>query len=934
MTNETAIARNDMKLIPFLYRTILIVLVAAVLLLLPSPSTALTISPQLRAKLEAAGAWDEFAHTFAGWQQQLASQPSSINLQNVLAKATTAGAQKTIRVCVLLVDFSDNPSSGGAQSNTTPASVEQILFSQGATQYGSMTDFYLENSYGQLLIDGDVFGWFRMPLTYAQYTGNNNGMQTAEPNARTLTKDAILAADPTVNFAPYDNDGDGFVDAVFIVHAGPGAEETGNVNQIWSHRWNTTLPVTTNDARKVYNYIAVPEEVLGGALRVGVCAHEFGHILGLPDLYDVNQASNAPGLGNWSLMAGGTWNNNQRTPAQFDGWCKHVLDSLHGCFGKTIEVTGNLSNVVLHAAVSDSIRYRIKVPGGSGREYFIVENRQKIGFDTYIPGSGLMILHCDDNLPGSNNQLLYGHWRVSLEQADGANHLENNVNDGDANDLFPGQESNYTEWTNLTIPGTASWYGTPHQISVWDIRHDLNGKTITCNLDVAYSRTNLVLQSSSFSDLNSGNGNQIFDKGETIQVAYSFKNYWKSATGVKVSLRSTTPGISMVNGTVIVGTVTSEQTVNSTTPLSFLISPNITPINADFAIDIISTNPPDTFTTNYRKFVGGVEILVVDADDSPALEDRSSFVRNALDSLYVPYAYWDIGAQDTPGASELSYRYIIWYTGNARTNPALTINSSEIAFLRNYLDQGGRLYLSGQGIADRLAQTADSTFARDYLGVRYLSDYVPLDAQGVAGNPVGDNLRLRIRGGNGASNQIDCDVLEILPGADRAFDFAVGSTLYGAAASIYSRPNGSRVVFSSFGLEAVASNMTAQGYNTRSEFLQRVLSFLDDNVSTDADDDVDVRPLPFDFQLGQNYPNPFNPTTQISFTVSPRAAGQPLTLDIFNVLGQHITRLRDEVAQSGTQVFEFDAGGLSSGIYFYRLRVGSESATRKMILSK
>ena len=112
------------------------------------------------------------------------------------------------------------------------------------------------------------------------------------------------------------------------------------------------------------------------------------------------------------------------------------------------------------------------------------------------------------------------------------------------------------------------------------------------------------------------------------------------------------------------------------------------------------------------------------------------------------------------------------------------------------------------------------------------------------------------------------------------------------------------------------------------------MAFLEDNVSTDADDIVDVRPLPFDFQLDQNYPNPFNPSTQISFTISPRAVGEVLTLEVFNVLGQRVAMLRDEVAQSGSQTVEFDAGNQPSGVYFYRLRVGAESITKNMVLQK
>ncbi|MGB5105087.1 MAG: M6 family metalloprotease domain-containing protein [Candidatus Zixiibacteriota bacterium] len=910
-------------------------LTALILILAAGSVSALTISPELRAKLEANGVLDEFNRKFARWHEQLADQQPAFNLNNILAKPTGVSAQKTIKVCVLLVDFSDNPVSAGSQSGITPAVVDNILFSQGVTPTGSMTDFYLESSYGQFLVDGDVFGWFRLPQTYAQYVGADNGLQTAEPNARTMARDAILTADPTVNFTPFDNDGDGFVEALIVIHAGPGAEETGNANQVWSHRWSTPSQVLTGEGKRIFNYLTAPEEVLGGPLRIGVYAHEFGHILGLPDLYDVGPEPSEPGLGNWSLMAGGSWNNGQKTPAQLDGWCKHVLDSLQGSFGKTIDVTGNLTDVILGAAVSDSIRYRLKIPGGSSREYFIIENRQQIGFDTNIPGSGLMILHCDEYLSGSNNMTVNGHWKISLEQADGANNLENNIGQGDAEDLFPGSLDNHFEWTSLTNPNTASWYNSPHEISVWNIRHNRVARTITCNLDVAYSRTNLLLQSSVFSDLISGNGNSVFDKGETIQVTYSFKNFWKTATGVTVKLMSTTPGISILNGTHNIGTVTSGQVVNSPNAMTFSIGAGINPTAASFALEIVSANPPDTFTTTFSKYVGGVEILLVDGDDALAVGDVAPFVRAALDTLLLPYAYWDLNTQGVPSATQFSYTYIIWFTGGVRANIADVMSPAEVTFLRNYLDQGGRLYLSGQDIAECLVATADSTFLRDYLGVRYVGDYEPLDAMGLAGNSISSDFKLRIRGPNGASNQIDCDLLDIVPAASHTFDLAgLAGARQGPGGSNFARSNDSRVVFTSFGVEAVTTNTGHLGYGTRMELLQRILSFLDDNVSTDADDIVEVRPLPFDFKLDQNYPNPFNPSTQISFTISPSAVGDPLLLEVFNILGQRVALLRDEVSQAGSQTVEFDAGNQPSGVYFYRLRVGTESVTRKMVLSK
>ena len=123
-------------------------------------------------------------------------------------------------------------------------------------------------------------------------------------------------ANPHVNFAPYDNDGNGFVDAFIVVHAGRGAEETGNQNHIWSHKWVLTGSPLNADGTKIFGYLTIPEDS-----KIGVCAHELGHLLfGWPDLYDTDGSSE--GLGNWCLMGGGSWNGNGDIPAHPSAWCK------------------------------------------------------------------------------------------------------------------------------------------------------------------------------------------------------------------------------------------------------------------------------------------------------------------------------------------------------------------------------------------------------------------------------------------------------------------------------------------------------------------------------------------------------------------------------------------------------------------------------------
>ncbi|TFH64745.1 MAG: hypothetical protein E4G91_04825 [Candidatus Zixiibacteriota bacterium] len=138
--------------------------------------------------------------------------------------------------------------------------------------------------------------------------------------------------------------------------------------------------------------------------------------------------------------------------------------------------------------MNDTLRYKILLPGAGSKEYFLLENRQQISFDRNIPGPGLLILHCDDNLSGSND-MNQGHWHVSVEQADGLNHLENGTNEGDANDVFPGPMNLHTEFTNLTNPSTASYYGIANQAAVWNVRQDAVAHTVTFNLGATFNQT-------------------------------------------------------------------------------------------------------------------------------------------------------------------------------------------------------------------------------------------------------------------------------------------------------------------------------------------------------------------------------------------------------------------------------------------------------------
>lgn len=298
---------------------------------------------------------------------------------------------------VIMVNFSDTGTT------YTSGDFFSLLFGSGNS---SMKDYYEEVSYGAFSVSAGpagVRGWYPAVNTH-DYYGTNVAGNDAHPAE--LVIEAVAAADLDIDFSAYDLDGDCYVDVVAIVHQGGGEEASGTATDIWSHRWNLfsanyygdgTGVYTTNDTAacgliKIDDYIIQPEILWGEMQTMGVFAHEYGHALGLPDLYDTDNSSE--GIGDWGLMASGSWNRVDRSgdsPAHLSAWSKYKLGWI-----QPTPVDSQLINESISAASSQADVYQLLNGSPStGGEYFLIENRQQSGFDAGLPGAGLAIWHID-----------------------------------------------------------------------------------------------------------------------------------------------------------------------------------------------------------------------------------------------------------------------------------------------------------------------------------------------------------------------------------------------------------------------------------------------------------------------------------------------------------------------------------------------------------
>lgn len=766
------------------------------------PLLAVPPTEEVIQKLKDEGRFDQFLQTMA---EARAKGVNSGMADDGDGRASfDKSVTQNFRVLVILVDFPNKLSSAGWVAST-PEMFDSLLFSEGLNSTGSMTEFYYENSYGNFTMLGDVVGWYTVSQNYDYYTNfcdSSHGFGPYPNNAQRLVEEAVDLADPDVDFSLYDNDGNGYVDGIFVVHAGTGYEESGNDCEIHSHQW--TIAARFFDGVYVRSYSIEPEEspVSQGLVPIGVFCHEFGHVLGVPDLYDNDYSSR--GVGRWALMGSGNYNNYSRSPAHFIVWSKARLGWL-----TPINIASNQTDVEFPAIEWNPVGYRLWTNGAIGNQYFIMENRQKMGFDVGLPGSGILIWHIDETVSGNTNDW---HPKVFLEQADGKFDLQYDINNGDAADAYP-RGGNSPHFHDKTTPDSKAYGSASTQVAAWNISP--SDSIMTADLDVVWSRPYFYLALTNFSDASGGDGDGVLEAGETIELGVVVNNDWKSVSSADIYMTVDDATLSVTIPSVSLGAIpTGGSADNLGSPLEFEIPVDYISRIDSFFLEITSDGGAYVDILPIEQNVGEPALLFVDDDNNDNID---TYYTSSIYKRRVPYDLWNVAASGAPSGTLLgNYDGVIWFTGDYRADP---LSGSEVTAMQDYLDGGGALFLTGQGIAAQLP-TLNPTFLSDYLKASFLStSLVPLLVPD-AGSPVFGGLgSVVISGSSGASNQTNPDHVSAVNGGVPELNY-YGSTDRGAV----SYSGSYKSMFFSFGFEAIVAG--DYRFVERDTVYNRVLDFL------------------------------------------------------------------------------------------------------------
>ena len=369
------------------------------------------------------------------------------------------------RGLVILVQFSDVSFKEENNLAAYQAMFDSENYSyRGAT--GSVRRYFEDQSFGQYAPTFDVVGPVTVSQTQKYYGQNDHWGSDAHPDEMVIEACRIVDTAYNVDFSIYDNDRDGFVDFVYVIYAGQGEADGGAVYTIWPHTsyiYSSSGKSIRLDNKLLDTYACSNELhlVTGFGLTrdgIGAFCHEFSHVLGLMDHYATNNILTKQ-TGAWDLMCSGSYNNNSNTPAGytayerfFMGWTEPIIlnepvtiDSM-----QPLVTTGEMY------IITETGESNLKGNDPKPTLFYMLENRERVGWDAYVPGEGLLITKINysynkwmsNTVNNSSSSLGY-----DVIEADGkAPDYPNAGYDGKQGDVFPaGNVNSYMLYDGVPV---------------------------------------------------------------------------------------------------------------------------------------------------------------------------------------------------------------------------------------------------------------------------------------------------------------------------------------------------------------------------------------------------------------------------------------------------------------------------------------------------
>ncbi|MBJ2184251.1 MAG: M6 family metalloprotease domain-containing protein [Muribaculaceae bacterium] len=436
-----------------------------------------------------------------------------------------------VKALVILVNYKDVKFS-------TPNAAQyfsDMLMKEGFNDYngtGSARDYFVENSMGAFRPQFDCYGPVELPQNRSYYGGND--AYGDDKAAEDMIIHAVQLLNDDVDFSQYDTDGDGYVDNVFVFYAGTGEASGGPDSSVWPHAY-----YIASGAGKwcmadgvIFDRYACSNEWEGSRPDgIGTFVHEFSHVMGLPDLYDTENESNSVTPGSWSVLDYGPYNNNGCTPPAYSAYERNALG-----WNEPIVLDGP-ANITLEEIIGSNTSCLI--PTEKSSEFFLLENRQKTGWDAYLPGHGMLVWHIDyaartwqQNAVNNNQQ----HQYVDIVEAGGrANSKSRSIM---AQYPFPGTR-NKTSFTSTTTPALVSWAGKAIDLPITDIT-ETNGKI---SFKVAGGMSGIADIAASDATPLRVEGRTLLCEGEDISV---FDTAGRFVAGGKDAVELPAPGLYLV----------------------------------------------------------------------------------------------------------------------------------------------------------------------------------------------------------------------------------------------------------------------------------------------------------------------------------------------------------------------------------------------------